>query len=82
MTKTFPLSVTAETINGIAKYKNTMLLSCLYFSTKYTIQGNKAKAKISGFKTRRIAIDGGKKLINIKVINIVSLENLKNLKSR
>ena len=59
-----------------------MFLSCLYFSNKYTIQGNKAKAKISGFKTRRIAIDGGKKLINIKVIKIVSLENLKNLKSK
>ena len=82
MTKIFPFSVTDETINGIAKYKNTMLLSCLNFSTKYITQGNKAKAKISGFKTNLIAIEGGKKLTNIKVVIIVSLENLKNLKRR
>ena len=80
MTNIFPFSVIDETINGIAKYKNTKLFSCLNLSIKYITQGNKAKAKISGFKTNLIAIEGGKKLTNIKVVIIVSLENLKNLK--
>jgi hypothetical protein len=82
MTKILPFRVIDETINGIAEYKYTILLSCLNFSNKYTIQGNKAKAKISGFKTNLMAIEGGKKLTNIKVIRIVFLENLKNLKRR
>lgn len=46
------------------------------------IHGNKAKANISGLKTKRIAIIGGKKLIKINVIKMVILENLKKLKSK
>ena len=60
-----------------------MLLSCLNFSIKYTTQGNKAKAKISGFKTNLIAIEGGKKLTNINIIkiNMARILNKRNLSS-
>ncbi len=63
----FPLSVIAETKKGIQKTKCLIFLSSEYFSIKYIIQGIKAKANISGLKTSLMDIDGGKKLIKMKV---------------
>tara|TARA_B100000427_G_C15059594_1_gene399240 strand:+ start:292 stop:450 length:159 start_codon:yes stop_codon:yes gene_type:complete len=49
------------------KIKFLIFLSFEYLSIKYIIQGIKAKANISGLKTSLIDIDGGKKLIKMKV---------------
>ena len=63
----FPLSVIADTKKGIQKTKYLIFLFFIYFSMKYIIHGIKAKANISGLKASLIDIDGGKKLIKMKV---------------
>ena len=77
-----PFIVRAVTIIGIERIRFNIFFDFRYLSNKKIIHGNNANASISGLYTKRIEIEGGKKLTNIKVGKITFNEKSKYLSKK